>query len=463
VATVSPSPSNAKAGSTTSKGLHELPGPARLALSFVVLIGVGTVLLALPFCATEGRLSLLQALFTATSAVCVTGLSTISVASDLSRAGQIVLLVLIQLGALGFTTMSTLFLLAAGRTTLADHVGVQDQWAAVRMKPLRLLWWVLATVIVAEVLGVIALRFCNEGGAAFPAIFHGISAFCNAGFSLHEDSLMGWQNSSGSLLTIMTLIMAGGLGFIVWRQLFLWGGSRIRGNRSRLILHSKVVLSASAVLWIGGLLMFLASEWGRTLEGQSLGRKLLNSAFQSVTTRTAGFHSMDFSQMREGTLFLTMFWMLIGAAPGGVAGGVKVTTAVVILATMWARLRSSEHVFVFKRTIPPEIVRRAFQLVALALAFLTLVVLLLLFTEEGLAPRPGRQDHFLMLAFEAVSAFGTVGLSTGITAELSVSGQLLIVICMFAGRIGPLAFALAIFRPQRMLDIEYPHEPLATG
>lgn len=440
-----------------------LYGPSRLALGFAGLIAAGSLLLRLPLSAAQGPLSWLDALFTATSAVCVTGLSTIQVGADLSRFGQVVLLILIQCGALGMTTFSTLLLVAAGRATVSQQMSTQDQWAAVRTRPLHLLMWVIGITVVVEILGALALTL-EMGGerVAFDAAFHSISAFCNAGFSLYPDSLMGFHGRATIQVTVMLLIIFGGLGFIVLRQLIMVLADLPR-RRARLFLHTRIVLGASIVLWVGGALLFACLEWNKSMAGLSWTQKLTASLFQSVTTRTAGFNTLDFGGMRELTLFFTMFLMWIGGAPGGVAGGIKVTTAVVILATVRARLRASEQVWLFQRTVPREIVQRAFQLAVLSLLFLAVVMSILLYTEEKLPPLAGRRDHFLMLAFESVSAFATVGLSTGITPDLSGAGKLVLSIAMYVGRLGPLVFALAVFRPRKAPAFEYPHEPVAIG
>lgn len=439
-------------------------GAVRLALGFSVLIALGTVLFKLPAAAQGSPLSWLDALFTATSAVCVTGLSTIQVGKRLTSFGQAVLLGLIQLGALGITTMSTFLLVAAGRATLSHQVETQDQLAAVRVKPLRLLWWVLATTIIAEVAGTLLLsRGMRVEEGWWSATFHSVSAFCNAGFSLYSDSLTRFRGNPAAMATTMALIVLGGLGFIALRQLSLWLGGVLGRRRTPLYLHTRVVLLASLALWLGGAGMFLAFEWGNTMAGASAVEKFGAGFFQSVTTRTAGFNTLDIGTMREPTLFFTMFLMLIGGAPGGVAGGIKVTTAAVILATVMARVRNLDTVTLFRRTVPPEIVQKAFQLATLSLLFLTFIVAGLLVTEELLASRFAPAHPFLALVFEAVSAFGTVGLSTGITPELSGPGKLLIMICMFVGRIGPLAMALAVFRPRHGARFEYPREELAVG
>jgi len=439
-------------------------GPMQLAVAWAGVILVGTVVLRLPASAKETPLGWLDALFTSTSAVCVTGLSTITISERLSMFGQITLLLLIQVGGLGISTASTFLLIAIGRATIARQVNAKDSLAAVRVGPLRLLWWVASITLIAEGAGTILLarRFGGPDGW-WLGLFHSVSAFCNAGFSLFPDSLVRYRSDIVTNTTIAALIAVGGIGFIALRQIFMWTAGFLGRRRAPLFLHTRVVLLGSLALWVLGTLMFLVFEWHASTSMLSGGGKLLAAGFQSVTTRTAGFNTLDFSSMREATLFLTMLLMFIGGAPGSCAGGVKITTAIVVFAAARAHCRGVQTVAMFKRTIPPEIVQRGFQLVTLAVLFLCVVILGLLLTEEHL-PAPGPQvDHFTSLAFEAVSAFGTVGLSTGITPTLSSAGKMLIIMTMYVGRLGPLMVALAIFRPRGRTLFEYPEEELAIG
>lgn len=443
-----------------------MSGPTRLVIVWALLILIGTVIFRLPMSADATTLGWIDALFTSTSAVCVTGLTTITVGHDLSNFGQGVLLVLIQLGGLGISTVSTILLFTIGRATLADQFDAEQSLAAVRVKPMQLLWWAVIITLVAEGIGTIVLagRFGGEN-AWWYGLFHSVSAFCNAGFTLFPDSLVGYRSNFGVSAMLALLIALGGIGFIALRQMILWSTAVARRRRFPLFLHTRVVLIATAAFWVLGAAMFLIFEWNATLAGESTGSKLLASGFQSVTTRTAGFNSLDFDLMREPTLFLTMFLMFIGGAPGSCAGGVKVTTILVVLATLRAHCRGVESVTLLWRTIPPDIVRRAFQLVTLALLFLTLIVGGLLLTEEQ-APAPApdtHADHFTAILFEAVSAFGTVGLTTGLTPHLSTGGKLLIILCMFVGRLGPLVVALAFFQRRSRVQYEYPTEQLAIG
>ncbi|MGE0480531.1 MAG: TrkH family potassium uptake protein [Phycisphaerae bacterium] len=438
-------------------------GPTRAVAAFAVLILVGTAVLALPFAARGERLSLVDALFTATSGVCVTGLSTISIGERLSTSGQAILLALIQLGGLGITTVSTILLLAAGRATLGHTVGAEETLAAVRVKPLRLLWWVALATVVTEAVGALILWTRLSGpNAAWTAVFHSVSAFCNAGFSLYTASLTASRSDPVVLGTISVLIMSGGLGFIVLRQVSQWLRGLVTGKRSPLFLHSRVVLLANLALWVLGAALLFVLERDNAFADHAFAESVLGAIFQSISSRTAGFNTIDFATLREPTLFAIMFLMLIGASPGSCGGGLKVTTAAVIIATIVARLRGAETVGLLRRSVPAATVQRSFLLLSLALLFLTVVVAGLLFSEEASAAF-GRADRLTVLSFEAVSALGTVGFSTGVTPTLSPTGKLLIIACMFIGRLGPLVVALAIVRPRAGPKYSYPQEEIAIG
>ncbi|MCO6436360.1 MAG: hypothetical protein J5J06_04650 [Phycisphaerae bacterium] len=449
---------------TGERPARRLTGPVRVALAWIGVVLVGAILLRFPGAAAGEPLAWIDALFTSTSALCVTGLTTVTISEQLSTFGQTVVLVLIQMGGLGITTLSTFLLLAAGRATMSHVLAAKDTLAAVRVNPLRLLFWVLFSTVLIEAVGTIFLKWhLGASSTWWNAIFHSVSAFCNAGFSLFPDSLERFQSDVGVNFTITSLIILGGLGFIAIYQLLVWAAMLIRRRRNRLPLHARTVLSANVALWALGILLFMGFEWNGVMYGTSRGTGLLASWFQSVTTRTAGFNTLDFGLMREPTLFFTMFLMLIGGASGGCAGGIKVTTMAVVLASVRARLRGTETVALFRRTIPVAVVRRSFLILILSLIFLTLVVAGLLISEEQRPVGDIRGDRFMLLAFEAVSAFGTVGLSTGITAGLSVSGKLLIIVCMLVGRLGPLAVALAVIRPKKPPLYEFPEEELAIG
>lgn len=440
-------------------------GAARLIAAWAAFILLGALVFWLPASANGPRLAWTDALFTSTSAVCVTGLSTIDT-DRLSPFGQAVLLVLMQTGGLGIGVLSTWLLVAAGRASLSHQYEMQNALAAVRTRPLRLLAWMLPAIVLIEAIGAVILASIlgfESPGAWWSAVFHSVSAFCNAGFSLYPDSVARFRANPAAVLTLSALIMLGGLGFITFSQLVSWSRRRLAGERRNLYLHSRAVLFTNAWLWGLGAIFFALLEWDRALAGLGAIDRILDAFFQSVTARTAGFSTVDFSTLRTPTLLLTMVLMLIGGAPGSCAGGIKVTTLVVILAAIRARVRGADAVGLLKRSIPKEVVSRSFHLVSFALLFLAAVVFALSITEEGRATPYGQADQFKALAFEAASALGTVGLSTGLTPLLSPAGKWLIILTMFAGRLGPLAVAVAILRPRASGHYEYPTEEIAVG
>ncbi|QDV91134.1 Ktr system potassium uptake protein B [Phycisphaerae bacterium RAS2] len=440
-----------------------MKGPQRVVAAFALVILIGAALFHLPLCTNGKDVSFVDALFMSTSAVCVTGLTTVDVGEQLSPSGQFVLLVLFQLGGLGITTLSTFLLLAASRASLAHAVESGEQLGALRVKPLQLVRWVVLTTVTLEAAGALILWGRMNGDEGWwSGVFHSVSAFCNAGFSLHSDSLTSYRSDWVVNFTVMALIVHGGLGFIALRQLVEWIAARITGKPVRLLLHTRVVLLGSFALWGLGAAMLSWLEWNRTLAGLPSDERILAACFQSVSARTAGFNTVDIGALREPTLFFLMFLMFIGGAPGSCAGGIKVTTAAVVLAALVARARGRESVHLLQRTIPRELVRRSFVAMGMAAGMIALAIGVLLFSEEGPSTVP-RADHLTVVAFEAVSAFGTVGLSTGLTPNLSAIGKLVLIVCMFVGRLGPLLVALAVLQPRERAGYSYPEEDLAIG
>jgi len=450
-------------GVNDSKAFRFSHGPTILVLSWAGLILVGAGLLCTPAAATGESVPFLDALFTSTSAVCVTGLATIDVGRELSPFGQGVLLGLIQIGGLGISTVSTLLLVIAGRATISQYYATQKDLAAVRVRPLRLLLWAVTFTLVAEGIGTVILS--SRMGGSFPSwegVFHSVSAFCNAGFSLYSSNLMDFRTDVTVNATVAGLIATGGIGFIALRQLSVWLWGAIRRHRVPMYLHTRTVLLGSVVLWLSGALIFLLLERNNTMADLSWPHKVLAAAFQSVTPRTAGYNTLDFGAMREPTLIFTVLLMLVGGAPGSCAGGLKITTVVVVIASVRARLRGDEQVSLLRRTVPTEIVSRAFYTLTLGLLLVLVMVTILLLTEEQIVG--GRHvDRLTGMLFETTSAFGTVGLSTGVTPLLSPAGKIVIILTMFCGRLGPLAVALAVFRQRPRPRYEYPKEELATG
>ncbi|HSW10717.1 MAG TPA: TrkH family potassium uptake protein [Bacillota bacterium] len=431
--------------------------PARkLVLGFAGAITAGTLLLALPWSTADGRgLGLVDAFFTATSAVCVTGLSVIDIGTRLSRFGQVAVLLLIQVGGLGIMTLSTIAAVVigkriglAGRLAVKEAIGVDELAGLVRL--IRI---VVTSTLAIEGIGAILLTllFARDFPlvqAAWYGVFHAVSAFNNAGLSLFAASLEAYAGDIWVNLVFMALIVLGGIGFYVLAD--VWQNGR------RLSVHSRLAIWMSAGLILAGMAIILAAEWANpaTLGALPPGERLLAAAFQSVTPRTAGFNTVPIGQFRDGTLLVLIVLMVIGASPGSTGGGIKTTTFWVLLASVHAILTGRDEIVVFERRLSRLLTDKALVILVLTLAVLLATTALLTATE----PFP-----FLDVLFEAVSAFGTVGLSTGITSELSVFGRLLLPLTMFVGRLGPITVALAIAQRQRAAGVRYPEDRVMVG
>ncbi|MEO0050318.1 MAG: TrkH family potassium uptake protein [candidate division WOR-3 bacterium] len=436
-----------------------------LALSFLILIVAGTILLTFPAATVDGRgADLLTALFTATSATCVTGLIVKDTGTYFSRFGQMVILALIQLGGLGIMTFYTSLIVVLGqRLGLTERKTMADLIEETREVDIaRLVRYIFLFTFLAEALGVLVLflRWLfvlpSPGQALYFAIFHSVSAFCNAGFSLFSDSFVRFQSDVITNLSIIGLIVLGGLGFPVVNELF----NRYtifqtpRKTLRRLSIHARLVLWATSLLIGVGTIVFFFLEYDNALNNLSIGTRLLSSLFQAVTARTAGFNTVAINLLRPVTLFLWAILMFIGASPGGTGGGIKTTTIAVILLAVRSRLRGEEEITFGNRFIPKEVVYRATAIVALSLAVCAACFTLLLVTQS---------QRFEWLLFETVSAFGTVGLSCGITPNLNYIGKLSIIILMFVGRIGPLTLTLAMAAPRERSLVAYPSARVIVG
>lgn len=436
-----------------------------LPLSFLALILVGTILLSLPVSWAEGRsIHLIDALFTATSAVCVTGLITLDTASEWSPVGQGVILVLIQLGGLGILTFSTFFLILAGRpiSTSQRDILVRSHGRLTRISFRGLAVRIVTYALVLEVSGALILtmffsRDGAPGNALWQGVFHAISAFCNAGFSVFSDSLEGYPGSVVVNLTVMALVLFGGIGFIVVTDV----EERLRRHK-RLSFHSKVVLTATGVLILAGAIGFFVFESGNALQGRPWSEKLLVSIFQSVTPRTAGFNTVPMASLTNSTLMMTMLLMFIGGSPGSAAGGVKTSTATILWALLLSKARGFRQVTMFRRTVPERVVGEATAVILLSILAIMTGTFLLEWTELGWLAHAGIRGRFLSLNFEAVSAFGTVGLSMGETSALRPLGKLIIIVLMFVGRLGPVLIAVVI-RGRRRKEYDYAEEAILVG
>jgi trk system potassium uptake protein TrkH len=452
--------------------LAKLSPASALALFFGASILIGALLLATPLASSGPPLSFIDALFTATSAQCVTGLVVVDTGSAFSLFGQLVILALMQLGGLGITTFSVYLFIY-----LRTGVGLRDRWIIhetlvhTPVQSLReLVRAVIHLTLVIELCGTacLALVFIPEmgwGRGLYYALFHAVSAFCNAGFALFNDSMVGYQGQPLVNLVLMLLIILGGLGFLVIKEL-LEVRRRIQARqRWRLSLHSKLVLVTSATLiCCGWVAIFLLETGSGTFGETSPGTALWISLFQSVTARTAGFNTIDLNAFSVPTLVLMTALMFIGASPGSAGGGVKTTSLAVLAAVLYSRLKGYRVTSIFKRTLPQETVEKTLTLFLLAVVWIGLMTFLLLVIESlGGSQQQIHHGVLLEYGFEVVSAFATVGLSLGVTGELTMAGKLLVTLLMFVGRVGLLTFAFVVIRQASRDSTTYAEENIMIG
>lgn len=453
------------------KILGNLKPPHYVMLSFAFAIIVGTFLLRTPFTRVDGSiLSFNDALFMATSATCVTGLSLFSIGDDFTLYGQIIILTLIQVGGLGIMTFSVLFLIfLRGKLSMTSRLVMMetliDTQQVVNMKKLtvKIILYTLAFELVGTILFMIFLS-PDKSNRFFNALFHSISGFCNAGFSLYHNSLERYAQDTGVLLTMSVLIITGGLGVVVVKDLFMI--NRVRSFRpwiNTITMQTRVVLTATIFLLTLGTTLFFFTESRSTMQGESVGYRLQNAFFLSTTSRTAGFNTVPTGELSEPTKLFTISLMFIGASPGSTAGGIKTTTFIILIAMIMSVIRNRREVIIFKRRIVLEMVMRAATIFVFALLLVLAATAMLLVTESHLQESMIVQNPFLQFLFEATSAFGTVGLSTGITPYLSEPGKLIITLLMYIGRIGPLTMALIFAGFERPLKISHPEARVMIG
>ncbi|MDN3645540.1 potassium transporter TrkG [Pontixanthobacter aestiaquae] len=443
-------------------GVNALRNPIRfIPLLFLGAIAAGTLALSMPFATLDGTSpSLMTALFTSTSAVAVTGLIVVDTATHWSAFGQLTILILFQIGGFGIMTAATLFGLMAGRGfTLRDRMATQversrlDTGDAVSVLKLVFVITLVVETIVALILTTRMRLFYDAswGDALWHGVFHAISAFNNAGFSTHSDSVMGYQHDAVILGPIMLAVILTALGFPVMQD--------IRANRlqwKKWSLHTKVTVAGTVVLLLFGFVAVLAMEWNNpeTLGPMGVGTKLLNAAFHSVMPRTAGFNSLDVGAFRDETLMVNYFLMFIGGGSAGTAGGIKITTFFVLFAIVASEVAGRKDAGLFQRRFSPGIERQALTVTVLA------ATMIFAATTYIAAITPLAFGDIL---FEAISAFSTVGLSTGITAELPPTGQLMIIALMFIGRVGTITVATALALGGRDRPYRYPEENPIVG
>lgn len=439
----------------------KLKGVQILALGFILVILVGALILTLPISTTSGEsTNFLDALFTATSAVCVTGLVVVDTGTHWNMFGQTVIMILIEIGGLGFMSFTTLIAIILGKKiTLRDRLILQDAMNTFNIQGLvKMVRYVLVFTVSVQFFGALlfSTQFIPEyglGRGAFYSIFHSISAFCNAGFDIFGNfsSLTSYNSNGVVILVASALIIIGGLGFTVWSELY---SSK---SLKRISLHSKMVILMTTVLVLGGtVLMFLFENKNvNTIANMSFMDKLMNSFFASVTPRTAGFNSIPTDGMTTAGQFLTIILMFIGGSPGSTAGGIKTTTIGILIVTIVCVIQGREDSEVFKRRFSKDLVYRAFTLIFIGLSLVIVVTMLLSYTEKGAS--------FIALLYETASALGTAGLTLGLTSELSSIGKVLIMFMMYLGRVGPLTVVLSITRKKINSGIKYPEGKILIG
>ncbi|WP_375540578.1 TrkH family potassium uptake protein [Peribacillus simplex] len=430
-------------------------------MGFAALILIGSYLLTLPISTEDGNgLSFLNALFTSTSATCVTGLVVVDTETTFTKFGELVILSLIQVGGLGFMTFATFFFFLLGkRISLKSRLLLQESLNNLSMAGVvRLVKRILIFTAVIEILGsiILSIRFSFDmpiGKAIYYGVFHSISNFNNAGFDLMGEfrSLTPYAADPIVTLTVAALITLGGIGFIVMNELYEYHDTH------RLSVHTKIVLMTSLILTIGGAILIFIFEYGndKTLQPLSYAGKVLSSLFQSVTPRTAGSNTLNIPDLTQPTLLLIIFLMFVGASPGSTGGGIKTTTLATLIGTVWSQIKGKEDVVLFRRRIVIETIFKALTVTVIGLSLILTITMLLTITESG--------RDFLMILFEATSAFATVGLSMGLTPELSPIGRILIIFTMFAGRLGPLTIAFAIAMRRKPDPLRNPKGKIMIG
>ncbi len=433
--------------------------PALLLLvAFAGLSLIGTLLLSFPAASATGvPVSALDAFFTATSAACITGLSVLDISKDFSIFGHVIILILIQLGGMGIMSISTFAMLVLGsRLGLRAERALEEVLEQRGSKnAYRLTSFIVVSTLSIESVGAVILSYCfRMQGEPWPTaiwhgVFHAISAFCQAGFALHSDSLMIFQQNPLALMTFSALIVLGSLGFIVLAALLSWS----RGELRKPGLHAQVVLIVTSVFLVTGVVLFLLVEWNSSLAGLPAIDRVTNAIFQSISLRSAGLNSVDMTQVRPASMLFMMFFMFVGGAPGSTSGGIKVTTLAILIASIRGIASGQPRVVLFRHQIPQDIVYRAAAVTIMSIMIGLTLLFVLLLTQ---------QLPFEMLAFEAISALGTVGLSLGATSQLNAFGKLAIILVIFIGRVGPLALALTL-RKEKPAKIGYPQARILIG
>lgn len=439
----------------------KLKGVQILALGFLAVIIIGAIILTLPISSASGETTnFLDALFTSTSAVCVTGLVTLDTGTYWSVFGQTVIMLLIEIGGLGFMSFTTLIAIILGKKiTLRDRLILQDAMNTFDIQGLvKMVQYVLIFTVSVQLSGALlfSTQFIPKFGfvkGLFYSIFHSVSAFCNAGFDLFGNfsSLTGYSDNWVVILVASALIIIGGIGFAVWIEIYNFKSIK------KLSLHAKMVILVTSILVIGGTVLMFIFEHNNpnTLANMNIGDKVVNSFFAAVTPRTAGFNSISTDGMTNAGNLLTIILMFIGGSPGSTAGGIKTTTIGVLLVTVICVIRGREDAEAFKKRFPKELVYKAVTLFFIGGVLVMGATMLLSYTEQGAS--------FLSLLYETTSAFATVGLTVGLTQQLTEVGKVLIMIMMYLGRVGPLTVVLSLMRNKKNNGVKYPEGKILIG
>ncbi len=431
-----------------------------LAIGFAIVIFTGAVLLSLPVSSADGKATpFVDCLFIATSSTCVTGLVTLDTGTHWNYFGKTVIMILIEVGGLGFMSFATLLALLLGRKiSLQERLIMQESLNTFKLQGLvKMAKYVLIFTFTVQTIAALILstQFIPMFGLAkgiYYSVFHSISGFCNAGIDLFGNftSVTAYYDNSVIILTLGSLIIIGGLGFYVWQELYFNG-------LKRLSTSTKVVLTVTGILIFGGMALMYLFEMNNpaTIQNMDLKGKLLSSWFASVTPRTAGFNSISTSDMSPAGRFLTIILMFIGGSPGSTAGGIKTTTFGILFLTVLSVVRGRDDVEIYKKRISRELVKRAVAITSIAMCLITVVTMILCITEKGASLE--------YIIYETVSAFGTVGLTLGLTPHLSVAGKLVLAFTMYCGRVGPLTLAIALAKRNSMKGIRYPEDKIIVG
>ncbi|MFW5799177.1 MAG: TrkH family potassium uptake protein [Spirochaetota bacterium] len=441
-------------------------------VGFLFLILIGTFILSLPVSVNDkDNISIIDSLFTSTSAVCVTGLIVVDTGTYYSLFGQVTILLLIQLGGLGIMTFGSFIAIIMGSRMSLHYryssLEIYDQPSFEALK--ALIKTVVVGTLLIELIGAVIIYFSinnqlTDWSALYKiyfSIFHSISSFCNAGFSLNSDNLVMFRYNIGVNIIVMTLIVLGGIGFGVILNIRNYLGSVFKSLFSKkpapnipLKIQSKIVVITSIILILMGALLFMLYEWDNILNSEDIGNAVMQSLFHSITTRTAGFNTVDTGIFKDITYFFIIILMFIGASPGSTGGGIKTSTFFVIFKTTGSILRNRKEVLCFKKKLSTDIIKRSIAVIFSYMFVIVLATLLLYLTEEF---------NIIPILFEVVSAIATVGLSTGITFDLTNIGKIIITLVMFTGRIGVVTFLYLFFNKEEHSYIKYPEENLSIG